>query len=201
MKDTVLTEHGCILIVSVQKPEFSRTPTRVKGRDIRVGVGSQGVDPSSNPCKHQMRTQSRDFASAQADSHGPIQSALQGLEAKMEQRLEGFRQKAQATHAILEKDLNAMREDIKDQAERQKASTKELNERVNGVGSALTGQLAQFISNLQSTLAQQKSEPSGQWARQSLTAELRSQMSAIRKRTTSPSPSEDKEGDKRMKGK
>ena len=209
LRDTVLTEHGCILIVPVQDNEPGRASKgkgkgkRSKGSPWLIGgrpfvQHSAATVPPAAPCE---------FQSAPVDPHGPIQSALQGLEEKMEQRLEGFRQEAKATHAILEKDLCAMRDDLKEQAEKQRSTALELNERVNGVESALTGQLAQFMTSLQSTLAQQKTELSGQiqsgheTLRSELTTELRSQMSAIRKRTPSPSQSTDNEGDKRMKGK
>ena len=65
-RDTVLTEHGCILIVPV----------------------------------HDMSQAGH--AKAKAKARGPTGKR--------------FRQEAQATHAILEKDLCAMREDLKKQA-------------------------------------------------------------------------------------
>ena len=179
----MLTEHGCILIASTQEPEDSRTPKgKGEGKTSKGGGWLLGGRPFQQPAQAPDATPVPcNFASAQADPHGPIQSG-------------SSISKDSSRKTILEKGLNSMREDIKDQAERQKASRKELNERVNGVESALTGQLAQFMSNLQSRLAQQKNELSGQIQsghdnpRSKLTTELRSQTSAIRKRTPSPSP-------------
>ena len=222
IRDTILTEHGCVLIVPLPDTVQSQPPKgKGKGKRSNQSWLVGGRPTSSAPAAFQPSPKSCDFTSVQQDVQGPIQSALQGMEAKLEQRFATLKEEAMSTHAILEKDISTMRKEFQDHVEDQKAKTQALHERVGTVESALSEQLAGFMSNLQTTLTQQNSELTGKIQsghdslrgelrghiqtghdslRTELTHELRSQISAIRKKTPSPSPSESQDGDKRMKG-
>ena len=198
-RDTLLTEHGCILVLPCRTVEEKGVS---KGR----GQGKKGRNPEwllgSHP-SHTERGRPHEVASAvpsalaPTDIHGPVKRAVLEVEQKMEERFQSLRDEAAATHAIFRQDLNNMRDEFKDAVVQQQNDTKQLSERVNSVESNLAGQLSTFMSTLNQTLAQQSQDLSHN-LRSELTHELRQHMGNARKRTPPPSEAEP-DADKRAR--
>ena len=204
-RDTILTQHGCILVV----PSFEgdRTPVKGKGKGKKGGkhvvIGGNAVPLQAAQMAAPHLAAPKD-APGQKDCNGPIQSAFLQLEEKFQERLNSMKQEAVSSHALLERDLKTMKAEFDDHVQHQRQEALAIQEKIAGVESALGSQLASFMSGLTSTLNQQKQDLSSQLQqgqdnlRHELTQEMRQQLSVVRKRT--PSPSEGTGDDKRKRG-
>ena len=203
-RDTILTEHGCILALPTQAPlEKSKGKGKGKGKKGKgptwllgshPGMQNQDSPPGLTPTVPQSVTP--------VDIHGPIKKSALQMEQMMEQRLAAMREEASASNALFRQDLNNMKQEMATHVMEQRQEVKTLTERVANVETNLSGQLTAFMSSLNATIAQQGAELTGKLAagqeslRNELTSELRQHMGS-RKRT--PPPAMDKDGDKRMK--
>ena len=203
-RDTILTQHGCILVLPAQAQAE-------KGKGKGRAKGKKGNSPSwllgAHPAPRAADAYAKDpplLASSHAasDIHGPIKKAVLEVEQKMEERLATMREEAKTTRDVMQADMRSMREEFQEHVNQQRAEAASLSERVNHVESNLASQLTSFMSNLSATLNQQNADLTGkiqagqETLRTELTAELRSHMSSGRKRTPPP-PQED--SDKRMR--
>ena len=181
-RDTILTQHGCILIVQSTDADRPASKGRGKGKkgNKQVVVGGHAIPPrSTHPVASPQHPDC--FPAIGGEGPGPT-----------------------ATHAMLEKDVQNMRAEFADHVQSRRKENAAIQERIAGVETALGAQLTSFMTGLTSTLQQQKQElasqlQSGQDSlRQELTHEMRNQLSTIRKRT--PSPTEERAEDKRARG-
>ena len=205
-KDTILTEHGCILVLPSQSGEKGATKGKGKGKKSKPSWLLGQHPPSGNIEKLQDSGGSAPASiPAQNDVHGPVKKAVLEVEQKMEQRFAAIREEASVTHDLLKQDIQSMRQDFRDHVLHQQQVSQTLTERVNAVEASLAGQLSGFMSTLNATLTQQSQELSGrilesqQNLRSELAQEFRQQIGNARKRTPPP-PNADAEGDdKRMR--
>ena len=206
-KDTILTEHGCILVLRSQTQGHAGLP---KGK----GKGKKGKSPEwllgshPTPFFPDKASDSGAPVSAQVprsgEVHGPVKQAVLEVEQKMEQRFAAMREEASVTHELLKQDIHNIRSDFKEHVAQQKQENAALAERVTSVETSLVGQLSGFMSTLNATLAQQSQDLSGkilegqQSLRAELTQEFRQQFGNVRKRTPPPAGGSENE-DKRMR--
>ena len=205
VQDTILTQHGCILIL--QSVDGDKTSAKGKGKGKKGGnqvvVGGHAIPPRPVQSASPVPTASKHDGGPK-DPNGPIQTAFLQLEEKVQERLTAMKKEATASHAMLEQDIKSMRADFAQHVEQQQHENVAIRDRIAGVETALGSQLAGFMSGLTDTLQQQKQDLSTQLKagqdslRLELTHEMRQQLSTIRKRT--PSPAEDKPEDKRLRG-
>ena len=113
-KDSILTQHGCILIQSSTLPvekSFS------KGQ----GKGSKGKGPSWLLGKCQDRRYHdpppglavpQPSVPCPPDVHGPIKKAALELEQRMEERFAAMRDESAATHSLMKRDIQDLRQEL-----------------------------------------------------------------------------------------
>ena len=194
-KDTILTEHGCILVL----PSMTSAD---KGAPKGKGKGKKGKGPSWLLGSHlphvvSERTAESSIAAAPhvtapVDAHGPVKKAVLEVEQKLEERFAALREEAAVTHGLLKQDIQNMRGEFRDHVAQQKLENQALTERVTGVEASLATQLSGFMTTLNATLSQQSQELSGrilegqQSLRSELTQEFRQQFGNVRKRTPPP---------------
>ena len=202
-RDTIPTEHGCILVLPCVAPEKGARKGKGKGNEGKHPQWLLGSHPSyARSDKSSEPSTASHHAPGSGDMHGPVQKAVLEVEQKMEERFALMREETATATALMKKDLANMRDEFKEHVVEQKRESRQLAERVNSVESNLAGQLTTFMNTLNATLLQQSQELTGKIAegQQNLRAELshefRQHVGNVRKRTPPPSEGE-AEGDKR----
>ena len=113
-KDTILTEHGCILVV---KPGSLAGKGPTKGR----GKGAKGKGPTWLLGSHPAASATdpppglhmpQPVPATAVDIHGPIKKAALEMEEKMEAHFQSLKEEAAGNHALLQRDLQNMRAEM-----------------------------------------------------------------------------------------
>ena len=211
-RDTILTVHGCILVLpssavgdkGVGKGRGKSSRTRSRGPDWLLGSHGavQPVAPSSEHASAQ--SVNPHTTMPPGAPQGPVKKAMLEVEQKMEERLNSMRQEAASTHKLMQQDIQNMRDDFKEHVSQQRQEVRAVSERVDNIEASLSNQLSSFMTNLNTTLSQQSADLTGRIEagqlslREELTSELRQHMGNVRKRTPPP-PDADSEKTARLK--